>query len=75
LRIHVGDSELVQPLLDYFEEQADCIALQVAETEIEVSLLGSFRTDVHDATVENIVSSFRYYQAWRSSFESGDEPA
>ena len=69
----------MQPLLDYFEEQADCIALQVAETEIEVSLLGSFRTEVHDATVENIVSSFRRYQrAGKGRLEPGalgHEPA
>lgn len=62
VRIHVGDSELVKPLLEYFEEQADCVALQVAETEIEVSLLGSFRTEVHDANVERLVSAFRQYR-------------
>jgi hypothetical protein len=62
VRIHVGDSELVRPLLEYFEEQADCIALQVGETEIEVSLLGSFRNEVHDATVERLVDAFRLYQ-------------
>jgi hypothetical protein len=62
VRIHVGDSELVKPLLDYFEEQADCVALQVADTEIEVSLLGSFRNEVHDATVEQLVVAFRQYR-------------
>jgi hypothetical protein len=34
----------------------------VAETEIEVSLLGSFRTEVHDANVERLVSAFRRYR-------------
>jgi hypothetical protein len=67
VRIHVGDSELVRPLLDYFEEQADCVALQVAETEIEVSLLGSFRNEVHDATVEKIVNAFRQYRSGEQS--------
>jgi len=62
VRIHVGDSELVKPLLDYFEEQADCVALQVADTEIEVSLLGSFRNEVHDARVEQLVVAFRQYR-------------
>ena len=62
MRIHVGESELVKPLLEYFQEQADCIALQVTETEIEVSLLGSFRNDVHGATVEKLVEAFRLYR-------------
>jgi hypothetical protein len=59
LRVHVGDSELVQLLLDYFEEQADCIAMQVGETDIEVSLLGSYGAEAHDAAVEQLVSQFR----------------
>ena len=63
MRIHVGDSELVKPLLEYFEAQVDCIALQVAETEIEVSLLGSFRSEVHDATVQRLVDAFELYRS------------
>jgi hypothetical protein len=59
LRVHVGDSELVLLLLEYFEEQADCIAVQVGETELEVSLLGSYGTEAHDAAVERLVSEFR----------------
>jgi hypothetical protein len=59
LRVHVGDSELVQLLLEYFDEQADCIAVQVGENEIEVSLLGSYGTEAHDAAVEELVSQFR----------------
>ena len=59
MRVHVGDSRLVALLLDYFEEQADCVAVQVGEAEIEVSLLGSLRTDVHNATVESLVEGFR----------------
>jgi hypothetical protein len=59
LRVHVGDSELVRLLLEYFEEQADCIAVQVGETEIEVSLLGSYGTEAHDAAVEELVAEFR----------------
>jgi hypothetical protein len=59
LRVHVGDSELVQLLLDYFEEQSDCIAVQVGETELEVSLLGSYRSEAHDAAVEQLVEMFR----------------
>ena len=61
MRIHAGDSESTTLLLDYFEQQADCIAIQVAETEIEVSLLGC--TDTHDAAVEQLVSQFRAQRA------------
>ena len=59
MRVHVGDSELVLLLLDYFEEQADCIAVQVGETEIEVSLLGSYGSAAHDAAVQQLVAEFR----------------
>jgi len=59
LRVHVGDSKLVLLLLEYFEEQADCVAIQVGETEIEVSLLGSYRSEAHEAAVEKLVSEFR----------------
>jgi hypothetical protein len=58
LRVYVGDSELVTVLLEYFERQADCIAVQVDETEIEVSLLGSYRGEAHDAAVERLVADF-----------------
>ena len=58
MRVHVGDPRLVPDLLDYFEEQADCVAIQVGEAEIEVALLGSYRSDAHAATVERIVSDF-----------------
>jgi hypothetical protein len=58
LRIHVGEPELVASLLEYFEEQADCVVAQVGEAEIEVALLGSFRGEAHDAKVEQLVSEF-----------------
>ena len=50
LRVHVGDSELVAVLLDYFERESDCVAIQVGETEIEVS---------HNETVDRLVAEFR----------------
>jgi len=59
LRVHVGDPKLVGELLDYFEEQADCVAIQVGEAEIEVTLLGSYRSDAHAQTVDRIVSDLR----------------
>jgi hypothetical protein len=58
VRIHVGDPELVPSLLEYFEEQADCVVQQVGDAEIEVSLLGSFRGETHDAQVEQLVAEF-----------------
>jgi hypothetical protein len=59
LRVHVGDSELVKVLLEYFEQQADCVAIRINDSEIEVSLIGSFRTDTHDAAVQDLVTGFR----------------
>ena len=61
--MHVGDPRLVGQLLDYFEEQADCIAIQVGDAEIEVALLGSYRSDVHAETVDRIVRGFRVERA------------
>ena len=58
MRIHVGQVELVQKLIRYFEEQADCVVLQVGRTEIEVSLLGSYDRDVHTAAVERLLADF-----------------
>jgi hypothetical protein len=59
LRVHVGDPRLVAELLAYFEEQADCVAIQVGPAEIEVALLGSYRSDAHAETVDRIVNDFR----------------
>jgi hypothetical protein len=59
LRVHVGDSELVGVLLDYFEHESDCVAIQVGETEIEVSLLGSYGSIAHNETVDRLVAEFR----------------
>ena len=57
--MHVGDPRLVGALLDYFEEQADCVVVQVGPAEIEVALLGSYRNDTHAEKVDRIVSDFR----------------
>jgi hypothetical protein len=64
LRVHVGDPGLVEELLEYFEEQADCVAIQVGEAEIDVSLLGSYRNDVHAEAVDRIVRDFRLERAF-----------
>ena len=66
MRVHIGDPELVPQVLSYFEQQADCVALQVGEAEIEVSLLGSFRNETHDAQVESLLREF-----WRGSATHG----
>jgi hypothetical protein len=58
LRVHVGDPAVVPKLLRHFEEQANCVAVQVGETEIEVSLLGSFRSEAHDAEIESLLAEF-----------------
>jgi hypothetical protein len=59
LRVHVGDSELVKVLLEYFEQQADCVAIRINDSEIEVSLIGSFRSDTHNEAVQDLVTGFR----------------
>ena len=61
--MHVGDPRLVGQLLDYFKEQADCVAIQVGDAEIEVALLGSYRSDAHAETVDRIVRNFRVERA------------
>jgi hypothetical protein len=59
LRVHVGDSKLVVLLLEYFEQQADCVAVRISDSEIEVSLVQSLRSDAHEAAVHDLVSGFR----------------
>jgi hypothetical protein len=58
MRIHVGNAELVPDLIRYFEAQADCVVLQVGDAEIEVSLLGSYRDERHNAAVERLLAGF-----------------
>jgi hypothetical protein len=58
VRIHVGNAELVPELIRYFERQSDCVVLQVGATEIEVSLLGSYRSDRHEQAIERLLAAF-----------------
>ena len=58
MRIHVGNAELVPELVRYFERQTDCVVLQVGRTELEVSLLGSYRSDRHEQAVEQLLANF-----------------
>jgi hypothetical protein len=59
LRIYVGDPKLMGPLLEYLDQHADCVWAQVGESEVEVSLLGSYRDEVHQAAIEQLVTGFR----------------
>ena len=58
MRIHVGNADLVPDLIRYFEQQSDCVVLQIGAAEIEVSLLGSYRVDRHDLAVERLLAAF-----------------
>lgn len=62
MRVNVGDPALVEHLLDYFESEADCVAVQVGVTEIEVALLGSYSNDRHNDVVEDLIAEFRRRQ-------------
>ena len=62
MRVNVGDPALVGLLLDYFDAEADCVAVQVSVTEIEVALLGSYSNDRHNDVVEDLVAEFRRRQ-------------
>ena len=65
MRVHVGNANLVPELIRYFEQQSDCVVLQVGETELEVSLLGSYRVDRHDRAVQRLLLEF-----WRQNGDS-----
>ena len=58
MRVHVGKADLVPDLVRYFEQQSDCVVKQVGKTEIEVSLLGSYRNDRHEAAIERLLGDF-----------------
>ena len=62
MRVNVGDPALVELLLGYFDAEADCVAVQVGATEIEVALLGSYGNEHHNDVVEDLVAQFRRQQ-------------
>jgi hypothetical protein len=55
----VASAEQVSELIRYFEEHVDCVVLQVGGNVLEISLLGSYRHDRHDAMVEDLLARFR----------------
>ena len=58
MRIYVGNPEVMAELKRYFDEQADSVVLHDGANELEVSLLGSYRVDRHDAAVERKLAVF-----------------
>ena len=58
MRVHLGNAELVHELVHYFEGQPDCVVRRVGETEVEVSLLGSYGRNWHDVEVEQRLTAF-----------------
>jgi hypothetical protein len=71
LRVHVGDPRLVPRLLEYFEQRADCVVVQVGEAEIEVSLIGSYREETHDEEVRRLLALFWDQAERRASSGNG----
>jgi hypothetical protein len=59
VRVNVGDPALVEELVEYFQSQADCVAVRVGDSEVEVALLGSYANDKHNDLVEDLVARFR----------------
>jgi hypothetical protein len=80
VRIYVGNAEAASELVRYFDDQVDCVVAQVSETEIEVSLLGSYRLERHDAAVQRRLAVFRaesnghLHPAGALSIEGNGEP-
>lgn len=71
MRVHVGDPELVPIVLDYFEHESDCVAIRVGETEIEVSLLGSYGGTAHNEAVDRLMAEIRRRNGGASSLLAG----
>ena len=72
MRVHVGRSDLVPELMRYFQQQSDCVVLQVGETELEVSLLGSYRVERHDHAVQRLLAAFWLENGGPSEPHSGN---
>jgi hypothetical protein len=70
LRIRLTDPAHVPSLLEFLAGSVSCVAKQVGEREIEVSLLGSYESELHDLTVDLLV------RAWEAADPSrGDRDA
>jgi hypothetical protein len=58
LRIRLTDPALVPSLLEFLTGSVSCIAHQVGEREVEVSLLGSYESVTHDVAVGALVGAW-----------------
>ena len=66
LRIQVTDPALVPSLLEFLAGSVSCVAKQVGEHEIEVSLLGSYDSEIHGLTIDLLV------RAWEAADPHGE---
>ena len=58
LRIRLTDPALVPSLLEFLTGSVNCVAKQVGPREIDVSLLGSYDSEIHDLTVDLLVRAW-----------------
>ena len=64
MRLRLSNPELVPELVEFLESRADVVTAQVAEDEIEVSLLGSYGIEQAWLTLDLLV---RAWEAGRSA--------
>jgi hypothetical protein len=55
MRVHVNDPQLVKTLLEFLEGHDACVAAQVSESEVEVSLLESYRLEAHRRELDRLL--------------------
>ena len=65
LRIRLTDPALVPNLLEFLRGSVSCVARQVGDHEIEVSLLGSYDAELHGHRVDLLV------RAWEATDPHG----
>jgi hypothetical protein len=67
VRIDLPEPALVPSLLEFLSRSVDCVAEQVCEQEVEVSLLGSYDPHTHELAVGMLV------RAWEAARELSDD--
>lgn len=65
LRIRLTDPAHVPSLIEFLRGTVNCVAEQVGEEEVEVSLLGSYDWETHDLAVALLI------RAWEAADPSG----
>ena len=58
LRIRLTDPAHVPSLVEFLRGTVNCVAEQVGEGEIEVSLLGSYDWETHDVAVALVIRAW-----------------